>query len=170
VVFAGSSSIRLWDLGKSFPDLTAVNAGFGGSEVRDSTHFAPRVVLPPEPRAVVFYAGDNDLAKGRTPDQVRDDFAAFVKVVHGKLPKAKVLFIAVKPSLARWKLFDQQKKANDLVKALCATDDRLRFVDVVPGMLGPDGAPIPELFVKDGLHLSEKGYAVWTKAVKKALQ
>ena len=105
--FAGSSSVRLWDLKKSFPDLNAVNLGFGGSQIPDSTHFAPRLLFPLEPKAVVFYAGDNDLAAGRTPTQVRDDFRAFVKAVHGRLPKARVLFVAVKPSIKRWELFDE---------------------------------------------------------------
>src|SRR5690242_6562775 len=58
VAFAGSSSIRLWDLKKSFPELNAANLGFGGSQVPDNTHFAPRILLPLEPRTVVFYAGD----------------------------------------------------------------------------------------------------------------
>jgi hypothetical protein len=39
IVFVGSSSIRLWDLQKSFPDLPAINRGFGGSELCDSVHF-----------------------------------------------------------------------------------------------------------------------------------
>jgi lysophospholipase L1-like esterase len=170
VVFAGSSSIRLWDLKKSFPDLNAVNVGFGGSQIPDSTHFAPRIILPHEPRAIVFYAGDNDLASKRTPTQLRDDFAAFAKAIHEKLPKTKILFIAVKPSLKRWDIYDQQKEANALVKDFCAKDSRLGFVDIVPVMLGPDGKPIAELFVKDGLHLSPKGYEQWTKAVTKALE
>jgi lysophospholipase L1-like esterase len=46
----------------------------------------------------------------------------------------------------------------------------LVFVDVVPLMLGADGAPDPELFVKDGLHMSAKGYELWTAAVNKALK
>ena len=29
VVFVGSSSVRLWDLAKSFPDVKALNRGFG---------------------------------------------------------------------------------------------------------------------------------------------
>ncbi len=169
VVFAGSSSIRLWDLKKSFPDRNVVNVGFGGSQIPDSTHFATRIILPHEPKAIVFYAGDNDLAAKRTPKQVRDDFAAFTKAVHEKLPKTKIHFIPVKPSLKRWDIYDQQKEANALVKEYCAKDSRLGYIDIVPVMLGPDGKPIEELFVKDGLHLSPKGYELWTKAVTKAL-
>jgi lysophospholipase L1-like esterase len=170
VAFVGSSSIRLWNLKTSFPDVNAVNLGFGGSQVPDQTHFAPRLVLPLAPRAVVFYAGDNDIHAGRTPEQVREDFAEFVGRVHADLPKARVLFVAIKPSPARWKQFKRQTEANALVKRACAGDGRLAFVDVVPAMLGPDGKPDPDLFVADGLHLSAKGYELWTAAVTKALE
>lgn len=169
VAFAGSSSIRLWDLKKSFPDRNVVNVGFGGSEVRDTTHFAGRILVPFEPKTIVFYAGDNDLANGRTPEQVRDDFRAFVAAVREKLPKAKVLFVTVKPSPKRWALFDKQTRANELVKAVCQGDDRLGYIDVVPAMLAPDGKPAVDLFVADGLHLSPKGYAVWAKLVAAVL-
>src|SRR5690606_7706904 len=36
VVFVGSSSIVRWDLKKAFPDLPAINRGFGGSQLADS--------------------------------------------------------------------------------------------------------------------------------------
>jgi hypothetical protein len=62
VLFVGSSSIRLWDLKKSFPDVETINRGFGGSHIVDATHFVNRVVTKQEPRVVVFYAGDNDIA------------------------------------------------------------------------------------------------------------
>ncbi|HVK17628.1 MAG TPA: GDSL-type esterase/lipase family protein [Fimbriiglobus sp.] len=168
VAFVGSSSIRLWDVGKSFPDCTATNVGFGGSQIPDQTHFVPRLVLPLEPRAIVFYAGDNDIAAGRDPKAVRDDFAEFAARVHAELPKTHILFVAIKPSIARWKQFGRQAEANALVKAVCAGDERLAYVDVVTPMLGSDGKLDPDLFVKDGLHLSAKGYAVWTKAVNEA--
>lgn len=166
VVFAGSSSVRLWDLAKSFPGAGYVNVGFGGSEIRDCTHFAARLIARHKPRAVVFYAGDNDLNSKRTPEQVRDDFRAFVAAV----PDARILFVAVKPSPKRWAIFGQQKEANRLVKAVCDADPRLTFVDVVPAMLGPDGKPKPELYVKDELHLSPAGYAVWVPLVAKAIK
>jgi lysophospholipase L1-like esterase len=170
IVFAGSSTIRLWDLGKSFPDWQATNSGFGGSEIRDVTHFADRLIFKHEPRAIVFYAGDNDTKSGRTPDQVLSDFRAFVAAVHKPLPKTRVYFIAIKPSPARWELFDVQTRANALVKEFCAKDDRLGYVDIVPPMLGKDGRPREELYVTDRLHLTAAGYEILTDAVKKAVK
>ncbi|HUR54061.1 MAG TPA: GDSL-type esterase/lipase family protein [Gemmataceae bacterium] len=170
VFFAGSSSVVGWDLKKSFPDKDYVKVGFGGSQIPDSTHFAPRILAPHKPGAVVFYAGDNDINAKRTPEQVADDFKAFCAAVHKDAPKCRVLFVAVKPSIARWKLFDTQKKANALVKAFCEKDERLAFIDIVPLMLGSDGMPIPELFQKDGLHMTPAGYEKWTAAVNKVLK
>lgn len=170
VFFAGSSSIRLWNLAKSFPDQKYVNVGFGGSEIRDTTHFVDRLLVPYEPKAIVFYAGDNDIAKKRTPEQVRDDFAAFVKAVRAKLPKTKIYYLPVKPSIARWSMYEVQQKANAYVKAACEADKLLGYIDIVPVTLGTDGKPKPEFFVKDGLHLSEAGYAAWTTVVKKEIE
>jgi lysophospholipase L1-like esterase len=170
VFFVGSSSIRLWNVAKSFPGLAAENVGFGGSEIVDSTHFVARIVIPHKPKTIVFYAGDNDIANGRTPEQVAADFKAFCEAVHKDLPRCRVLFIAVKPSPHRWKRFDDQKRANALVKDACQADARLGFVDIVPKMLGPDGMPIRKLYVIDGLHLSQAGYEIWTAEVLRALE
>lgn len=169
VVFAGSSSIRLWDLKKSFPNESYVNCGFGGSKIADCTHFVPKLILPLKPTTIVFYAGDNDIGGNRTPEQVRDDFLAYVAAVHAELPKCRVLFVSIKPSLKRWEKMDSIRKANELVKAATAKDERLGFVDIVPPMLGSDEKPIPELFQKDGLHLTPKGYELWAAAVGKSL-
>src|ERR1700722_3465137 len=81
ILFVGSSSIVRWDVAKSFPDLDVINRGFGGSQIGDAVYFAPRIVVKYQPRVVVFYAGDNYLSGGKTPEQVRDDFKAFAEIV-----------------------------------------------------------------------------------------
>lgn len=169
VLFVGSSSIRLWDLKKSFPDLAVINRGFGGSQLPDSVYFAERIVIPYQPRLIVLYAGDNDIATGRTADQVFADLQAFVEIVHKKLPETRTLFLAVKPSLSRWKKFETQVRANSLVEEFAKKNDRLIYVDIVTPMLGKDGLPRPELFAKDGLHLSPAGYQVWADTLKSHL-
>lgn len=169
VFFAGSSSIVGWDVKKSFPNESYINVGFGGSVIADSTHFAPRILNPHKPGAVVFYAGDNDIGRGGKAAQVLADFRAFVTEVRKDNPSCRVLFVAVKPSLARWKLYAEQQKANALVRSYCEAEKGLTFVDVVPLMLGADGTPVPDLFQKDGLHMTPKGYELWSAAVSKAL-
>lgn len=171
IVFVGSSSIVKWDsLASDFPGENVIKRGFGGSELADSVYYADRIVLPYRPRAVVLYAGDNDLAAGKTPEQVFADFQAFVAKVHGALPHCRIVYIAAKPSPARWHLREKFQQANALIAAACAKDrERLRFVDVWAAMLGADGKPRTELFVADKLHMNAGGYAIWTPLVKAAL-
>lgn len=170
IFFAGSSSIRMWDVKKSFPDMPVVNVGFGGSQIRECTHFAARTILPFEPKTIVFYAGDNDLVAKRTPDQVRDDFREFAKTIHAKLAKTTIYFVSVKPSPKRWSLYSQATKANALVKEDCGKDERLKYIDVVEPMLGKDGMPNPDIFLADNLHMNEKGYEIWTGILKPLLK
>jgi lysophospholipase L1-like esterase len=170
VFFVGSSSIVQWNLNKWFPEKGYVNVGFGGSVIADSTHFASRIVTPFKPATIVFYAGDNDIAAGRKAAEVDADFRAFVAAVRKDNPACRVLYLPVKPSVARWKKFDEQTKANALVRAFCEKETGLVYVDIVAPMLRADGTPDPDLFVKDGLHLSPKGYEIWTAAVARALK
>lgn len=170
VVFVGSSSIRLWDLDKSFPDLHALNRGFGGSQIADAVAHVDLLVLRHKPRTVIFYSGDNDIAGGRTPQQVRADFEAFVSKVHAALPATGIAFIGIKPSIQRWALIERIREANAAVRDVCARDDRLGFIDVDGPMLGWDEKPRRDLFVQDGLHLSPRGYALWTALVDPFVQ
>ncbi len=105
IVFVGSSSIRFWEtLAQDFPGKPVINRGFGGSEVRDSTWYADRIVIPYAPRQVVLYAGDNDLNSGRTPGQVRDDVLASVARIRRDLPDARISYVSIKPSPSRAQL------------------------------------------------------------------
>ena len=162
VLFLGSSSIRLWDVQKSFPNLTLINRGFGGSFIRESTYYADRIVLPYKPRTIVFYAGDNDIASGITADETFSDYKAFVAKVRTALPDTKIIFLAIKPSVARWKLYDEQKKANKLIEDFSKSEKNLLYVDTATPILGTDGKPRADLLRADGLHLNEEGYKLWT--------
>jgi lysophospholipase L1-like esterase len=170
VLFVGSSSIRLWDLAASFPGLTAVNRGFGGSEMADSAHFFERLVLPHAPRSIVLYAGDNDCANGKSPEAIAAAYRDFAAKAHGHLPQARLVVIAIKPSPARWPLFGRMHVANELLRAAAAEDPRRAFVDVAAPMLGAQGMPRPELFLADGLHLNAAGYRLWSELLLPQLE
>jgi lysophospholipase L1-like esterase len=167
VLFIGSSSIEHWkSVAADFPEVKVINRGFGGSELGDSTYFADRIVAPYHPRAIVLYAGDNDLYYGHTPQQVRDDFAAFVSKVHLLDPGAAIAFVSIKPSVARQSLLPQIKQANELVRAYSATQKNVTYVDVFTPMLGADGQPQQKWFGPDGLHMNRSGYALWIGILK----
>lgn len=166
VLFIGSSSIRRWEsLAADFPNAPVINRGFGGSHIIDSVFFAERIVIPYEPETIFLYAGDNDIADGKDAATVFRDFRLFAKTVHRVLPCAKIVFIAIKPSIKRWHLALTMKRANDLVRDFAQNDERLDFADIWSPMLDETGRPKKSLFVDDGLHLNHKGYQVWKEVI-----
>jgi len=171
VLFIGSSSIRLWKtLAEDFQEYKVINRGFGGSHIIDSVAFADRIAIPYKPRMILLYAGDNDIAAGKSPEQVLADFKAFTRKVRPRLSETKVAFISIKPSPSRWEFAEKIKAANRLIEDFCRQDERLIYIDVFNPMLGADGKPRPELFVEDMLHLNRKGYALWTAMIRPRLK
>lgn len=163
ILFVGSSTIRMWNVKKFFPVLTTLNRGFGGSAFADLSLFFDRVVLPYKPRIAVVYSGDNDIASGKTPEQVAADYAAFHAKFRAAFPETPVVFLAIKPSIARWALYDKMKEANKLIAEQHKADTHFTALDLGPLMMGEDGKPRTELFIKDGLHLSDAGYKLWSE-------
>ena len=170
VVFVGSSSIVGWQtLQADFPDVPVVNRGFGGSHISDVVRYAERIVVPHIPRVVVLYAGDNDLAAGKTPAQVFADFKSFVALIRRELPATKVVFIAIKPSIDRFSIIDRVRETNNLIRNYARTRAKLAYVDVFTPMLDASGNPRRELFLEDGLHMNAKGYAIWRDLIDPVL-
>ncbi|BET68493.1 SGNH/GDSL hydrolase family protein [Opitutales bacterium ASA1] len=166
VLFIGSSSIRMWDtLAADFPDHAVINRGFGGSQLEDSIAFFDRIVAPYAPRKIFLYAGANDINAGKSPQQVFEDFRTFVRLVHAKLPRTEVAFIAIAGNPARWDQIERVRETNALVDAWAARTPRVEYVDVHSAMLGDDGEPKPDIFIADRLHMNAAGYAIWREVV-----
>lgn len=167
VLFVGSSSIRMWnDLAQDFRDQPIViNRGFGGSTMADCQAFVSELVLRYRPRQVLVYAGDNDLAEGRTPAQVLESFQKFVQQVRAELPQTHIAYISIKPSPSRAALLPKVREANGLIASHVATLPQAQYIDIFTPMLDATGQPRGELFRADALHLNESGYRLWQSVI-----
>ena len=102
ILFVGSSSIRMWDrLAADMAPFRVVNRGFGGSSIPDVVRHFSTVASPPAPRAIVFYAGDNDLESRRTPAQIVSDFERFMRLKTKRFGAIPVFFVSIKPAPTR---------------------------------------------------------------------
>jgi len=166
IVFTGSSSVRFWKtLAQDMAPIPVINRGFGGSQISDVNFYFDRVVTPYRPRAIFFYAGENDINAGKAPEQVTADFERFMDLKTAKLGAAPVYFIALKPSRARQDQKPLQDAVNAKIRSMAQTRADLDFVDVVPAMLDAEGRP-KDIFVADGLHMTPAGYELWTAIVR----
>jgi lysophospholipase L1-like esterase len=171
IVFTGSSSIRLWEtLAQDFPGKPILNRGFGGSQTFEVLHFADRLILPYQPKQVVIYVGDNDLAGGKTPNQVFADFKALFKKIRQNSAKTYVTFISIKPSPSRKNILTAIEQTNQLIRLYLSTQKRTHYVDVYNKMLLSPGKFNPQLYRADSLHMTDAGYRIWAEAVRPVLK
>jgi lysophospholipase L1-like esterase len=172
IVFVGSSSFTFWStMEHDLAPLPLLNRGFGGAKINDVVRYADRIVTPYHPRAVILFAGTNDIAppKPATARQVFDGYLSFVNRVQAALPETPIYYVAITPSASRWKLWSIAREANRLIREHIKSDPRLRFIDLTDHLLGPDGKPNRSLYRFDRLHPNQKGYAQWTAVIKPLL-
>jgi lysophospholipase L1-like esterase len=173
ILFAGSSSIRLWTtLDKDLAPYPVIQRGFGGSKISDLAVYANRIFDPHPCSAIVLFVA-NDITgsdQDKSPQEVASLFLNVVKTIRRSHPETPVFWIEITPTASRWKVWPEIQKANLLIKNICDKQKNLYFIKTNFAFLNKDGMPKDELFREDKLHLNEMGYAVWTGLIKKALE
>jgi lysophospholipase L1-like esterase len=168
-LFVGSSSIKFWKyMEADFEGYPVINRGFGGSNLLDLEYYLDRIVLKYKPAKIFIYSGENDISQGANEVAVYDRFRSVFEKIRATLPDVPIVFISIKPSIARIEQLTTQRVANKLIKEYIAGKPNTQFVNIVKKMM-LKGKPNPSIFVEDKLHMNMKGYEIWTKALKKYL-
>lgn len=172
VLFIGSSTFTKWkDAQVDFPKHVIVNRGFGGSTLLNVIHYIEDVVYPYSPKQVVIYCGENDfMTTGTTPQMVVDRTKKLIELIRAKYPKAFIAYISIKPSPSRAKYIPQMKEANALIKKLISQTKRASYINTADAMYRPDGQLMTDIFLKDNLHMNEKGYTIWRQIMEPYLK
>ena len=169
ILFIGSSSIRKWtDLEQRFAGKPIIRRGVGGSELWQLVdYYTPYILFPYQPHKIFIYAGENDIAAGKSGKFVAEEFQKLWEMIHQKLPGTQVYFMSVKPSPSRAKYFGEVAIANQLIKAYLANKPNSTFIDVsTPIYKAHTTIPDSSLFGPDYLHLNSKGYDKWQQALE----
>ncbi|HEX2846974.1 MAG TPA: GDSL-type esterase/lipase family protein [Chitinophagaceae bacterium] len=169
ILFIGSSSFTKWkDVQNYFPSYPIINRGFGGSTLRDQVRYADIVVFPYQPKQIIVYCGENDLASSDTvtAQEVLKRFQKLFTLIRSKLPQASIVFISMKPSPSRQLLLGKMQEGNSLIKAFLQKQKNTDFIDVYKEMVDSEGKPMQDLFLDDNLHMNRKGYILWKKLIE----
>lgn len=170
IVFTGSSTIRMWkSLQEDFPQHNVINGGFGGSQASDLLYYIDELILDYKPSKVFIYEGDNDISSGKSVEEILMTFNLITSKIHEALPETEIIIISPKPSVARWKLADQYLELNKKLKKFTKSEKYMKYADLWKPMLNKDKEPMDDIFIKDNLHMNEKGYAIWAKTIEKYL-
>ena len=66
-------------------------------------------------------------------------------------------------------MWNDMRQANRLIKMYTDSDNMQYYADTATPMLDRQGKPLGDLFVDDSLHLSKKGYDLWSEILKPIL-
>ena len=167
IVATGSSSMRFWDhsIRQDFAPLPIISRGFGGSNMNDVLAHLDGLILKHKPRAVIIYEGDNDIAQGVPVGAVLETFEKVVTRILDEDSEIRIYLISVKPSIARKSLWGDMALVNQGMHAISKQKNNVFYIDVATPMLNPDGSRNHDLYVSDGLHLSQAGYDIWRGVV-----
>lgn len=173
VLFVGSSSFTNWkDVQDYFPEHKIINRGFGGSSLPDVIRYAPNIIFPYEPAQILIYCGENDFPSGpnTTADTIFNRFTRLHGMIRTALPKTEIIYISMKPSVSRLKYLPEMRRANEMIRKFQKKHPKSKYIDVYSKMILADGTPMPDIFLKDQLHMNKTGYLIWQKAIKPYLK
>ena len=167
IVFSGSSSIRFWiDLDKDFIEYDILNRGFGGSIFSDLNYFINELIIKHNPDLIVLYEGDNDIAFNIPTKYIYDDFKKSYELIRKKNENVPIIYIAPKPSPARWDKKNKYDELNNLIKEFCKMKQRTYYFDTWSIMIDNEGNIPKKYFWTDMLHMNKSGYQIWKKNLK----
>lgn len=170
ILFAGSSSIRLWStIEHDLSPYTVIQRGYGGAKLSDFAVYADRIIWPHKniDGIVLFIANDiSGHETDKTPEEVLNLFKYVIKTIRKEFPETPVFWIGITPTELRWGAWTQIRQANDLIRDYTIKNSDLYFIATERRFIDEDGKPRPELFLSDKLHLNDEGYRVWTELIR----
>lgn len=166
ILMIGSSSFTFWkDVSSFLPGYPFINRGFGGSSLTHLIDYFDDIVKPYRPRQILIYCGENDLGGKVNGDTVFHRFQILFNMIREYDKNVLVTYISMKPSPSRAHLMKDMETGNNKIRNWLDSKTHAQFVDTYHLMLDDSGIPISEIFREDKLHMNEKGYRIWAKAI-----
>lgn len=170
VVFVGDSLTGNWkteSLQAAFPGMKIANRGIGGDVSRGVLFRFREDVLDLRPKAIVLLIGTNDLSCHAAPAGVIENINAIVGLAREQDATMPIVLCTIPPrdSAVAPTRPGALADLNARLKAYATGKEHLVLLDLFPLLVTADGAPRPECFAADKLHLAGDGYKVWSEAL-----
>jgi len=165
ILFIGDSLIEFYDWAGRFPEARVHNLGVAGESVEELLHRIPRITGGiPRAGMIFLMTGINNVAM-----ESFDFLSSYCKIIEGlsgAYPDARIFITSLLPVLLGWVPPEVIVRLNKYLEGV-AENTGAEFVDIYSLFTDGKGSPKEEYLLSDGVHLSEKGYAVWAQAVER---
>ena len=168
ILCVGSSTVKHWKyrVEIDLAPFKVKSRGFGGSQLSDVNYFFEELIGINLPKAIILYEGDNDVAEGKSVEQIMEDYLSFARKVKLMDGGTRVYIVSVKPSVSRFDVWPKMVELNKTLANFCDLNQGFFYVDVASFILRPDGTPRLDVFEDDGLHLNDLGYEIWSMIIR----
>lgn len=167
ILFIGHSLIEFFDWHRRFPAHEVANLGMAGETVEGLFSRVDLIIdRHPSADVIVIMTGLNNIAI--------NDFgfvsscAGIIRRLSAAYTSARILLTSILPTMLEFVTNESIKEVNVSMSNL-AGDLNIEFMDIYNLFVDKEGEPLSDLYLDDGVHLSDKGYAVWSKEIEKLL-
>ena len=172
IVFTGSSIFQFWThLREQMAPLPVLNRAIAGTVTQDMLNRIGQLVLPYEPRIVVYYCGSNDISAGEDAAAIIERTKLFIKVLHENLPNAYFFYTSIQRApekRARWNVVEA---VNSEMNRYSREAVNVGYIDLNPVLFDSRNQVREDLFLPDGLHFRPEStaYLEFSQIVKPIL-
>lgn len=172
IVFTGSSIFQFWThLREQMAPLPVLNRAIAGTVTQDMLNRIGQLVLPYEPRIVVYYCGSNDISAGEDAAAIIERTKLFIKALHENLPNTYFFYTSIQRApekRARWNVVEA---VNSEMNRYSREAVNVGYIDLNPVLFDSRNQVREDLFLPDGLHFRPEStaYLEFSQIVKPIL-
>jgi lysophospholipase L1-like esterase len=172
IVFTGSSIFQFWThLTDQMAPLPVLNRAIAGTVTQDMLDRIGQLVLPYEPRIVVYYCGSNDISAGEDAGPIIERTKRFIQILHEKSPNTFFYYTSIHKApekRARWKVVEA---VNREMEHYSRQAFNVGYIDLNPVLFDNRDNVRENLFLPDGLHFrpDSTAYVEFSQIVKPIL-
>jgi lysophospholipase L1-like esterase len=162
IVFIGDSLTEFFDWQNRLPGFSVQNLGSAGEPVEELLERLRRLRFFRNPDCLFLMTGINNLRRG--DHEITGRYREVVDYLAAEIKDGVIALQSILPAL-RWVPPEVIIDANRAIRGM-ADLHGMEYLDLYSLFLNSDGTPDAELFDEDGIHLSAKGYTIWSRAVE----
>lgn len=179
IIFLGDSitSNGEWQEYTSCPK--AVNRGISGDRACWMLEYKAERLDPiaqAKPKAIFLMIGTNDLAAGRTAEQVTADIRTILRFFREKTPQTRLYYQSILPvngeEFTKFKNhYPNNPQIEEINEELKKDEGTLyeKYIDLASQLRNGEGL-LDSVYTNDGLHILSSGYKVWIEQVQEYLK
>ncbi|GBE04534.1 GDSL-like Lipase/Acylhydrolase [bacterium BMS3Abin10] len=168
ILFLGHSLIEFFDWQERFPDHRAVNLGKGGESVEGLLVRVRKLTGSSSSAGLIFImSGINNMAMEDL--DFMGPYREIIKELSTAFPKARIFINSLLPTLLDFIPDKSIRSINSSLKKLVEEHNRVEFLDIYSLFIDEQGRAFRHYLLDDGIHLSNKGYAVWSEELEKVI-